>query len=275
MGVTETARFWRHPALPGIDLLRARYISHRFTRHTHDAYAIGLVRSGVEEYRYRGALERVGAGGVPVVNPDMVHTGHAGVPDGWTYRMLYPSVPVMRSIADELGMPPGTPWFPEPTVSDPDIARILLAAHRAADTGDALAASSLTRVLFARLLLGYAAHRPTAPDRPAAGARIAAAARDVLLADLTDPPGLEALAERLGTGPFALLRAFRSRYGLPPHAWLTQQRVARARDLLDAGTAPARAAVSVGFVDQAHLSRHFRRILGVAPGAYRREHATA
>ncbi|GAA4209651.1 AraC family transcriptional regulator [Actinocatenispora rupis] len=268
--VRETARYWRHPALPGIDLLRARYVSHRFTRHTHDAYAIGLVRLGVEEYRYRGGLERAGAGGIPIVNPDMVHTGHAGVPDGWAYRMLYPTVPVVRSVADELGLPPGTPWFPTSIVYEPELARTLLAAHRAADAGDALTASSLTRLLLARLLSGYAAHRPAVPAATSAGARVAETARDVLLADLTDPPSLEDLAARLGTGPFALLRAFRGRYGMPPHTWLTQQRVSTARTLLDAGVRPADAALRVGFVDQAHLSRHFRRILGVPPGAYQR-----
>ncbi|MEU9385993.1 AraC family transcriptional regulator, partial [Streptomyces sp. NPDC048279] len=40
---------------------------------------------------------------------------------------------------------------------------------------------------------------------------------------------------------------------------------------LDAGTAPAEAAVTVGFTDQPHLNRHFARIVGVPPGAYQRE----
>ena len=69
----------------------------------------------------------------------------------------------------------------------------------------------------------------------------------------------------------ALLRAFRDAYGMPPHTWLTDARVRRARLLLDAGTAPAEAAVAVGFTDQPHLNRHFARIVGVPPGAYQRE----
>ncbi|WP_234425609.1 helix-turn-helix domain-containing protein, partial [Streptomyces kebangsaanensis] len=81
----------------------------------------------------------------------------------------------------------------------------------------------------------------------------------------------ERLAADLGSSPFALLRAFRDVYGMPPHTWLTDARVRRARRLLDAGTTPAQAAVAVGFTDQSHLSRHFSRIVGVPPGAYRRE----
>ncbi|MEU8530932.1 AraC family transcriptional regulator, partial [Streptomyces sp. NPDC048629] len=93
----------------------------------------------------------------------------------------------------------------------------------------------------------------------------------------TPPPGhpwrrtLERLAAELGTSPFALLRAFRETYGMPPHTWLTDARVRRARRLLDAGTPPAEAAVAVGFTDQPHLNRHFTRSVGVPPGAYQRE----
>ncbi|TDD22012.1 AraC family transcriptional regulator [Nonomuraea diastatica] len=68
----------------------------------------------------------------------------------------------------------------------------------------------------------------------------------------------------------ALLRSFRRAYGLPPHAYVVQLRVRRARALLERGTPPAEAAVAAGFCDQSHLSRHFRRMVGVTPGAYQR-----
>jgi AraC-like DNA-binding protein len=104
-----------------------------------------------------------------------------------------------------------------------------------------------------------------------AGAKVAARARALLEERMVAPPTLETLAADLGVGPFALLRAFRDAYGMPPHAWLTDARVRRARRLLDAGTLPAEAALAVGFTDQPHLNRHFTRIVGVPPGAYRRE----
>ncbi len=76
---------------------------------------------------------------------------------------------------------------------------------------------------------------------------------------MAGPPSLEKLAQELGTSPFALLRAFRAAYGMPPHAWLTDARVRRARRLLEAGRMCIRD------------SRHFTRIVGVPPGAYRKE----
>jgi AraC-like DNA-binding protein len=46
--------------------------------------------------------------------------------------------------------------------------------------------------------------------------------------------------------------------------------VYRARDLLRSGVPIAEAALRTGFVDQSHLNRHFKRIIGVTPGQYRK-----
>ncbi len=88
----------------------------------------------------------------------------------------------------------------------------------------------------------------------------------------SDIPLLSAdhLAEAAGTRPFRLIRAFKRQHGLPPHAYLTQLRVRRARDMIAAGCPPALAAAEVGFADQSHLNRHFKRILGITPGRYGR-----
>ncbi|WP_143669056.1 helix-turn-helix domain-containing protein, partial [Streptomyces rochei] len=99
--------------------------------------------------------------------------------------------------------------------------------------------------------------------------RIARVVRDRLADELLAPPSLAALATDLGLSRYQLLRAFRTATGLPPYAWLAQHRVARARGLLETGLRPAEVAARVGFADQAHLTRWFRRVLGVTPAAYR------
>ena len=90
MPAGEQARYWRHAAVPGVDLLRATYVTHRYARHTHETYTLALIEDGVEEFRYAGSLLRAGRGSVALLNPEMVHTGQAGVPEGWSYRVLYP-----------------------------------------------------------------------------------------------------------------------------------------------------------------------------------------
>ncbi|MGW4436329.1 AraC family transcriptional regulator [Streptomyces sp. NPDC004596] len=269
-GSAERARHWRYEQLPGVDLLRARYIHKTFVRHTHENFVIAAIADGVEVFQHRGTDVSAGAGALALVNPDTPHTGRAGVPEGWRYGAVYPSPEVVAEIAAETTTIRGTPGFARPVLDDPYTVRLVHQVLRAADDGNALAADTLLRVAVTRLLRLNGGSLPQRPRRTA-GARIAARARAVLEEQMAAPPTLERLAADLGTGPFALLRAFRDAYGMPPHTWLTDARVRRARLLLDAGTAPAEAAVAVGFTDQPHLNRHFARIVGVPPGAYQRE----
>ncbi|WP_171112892.1 MULTISPECIES: AraC family transcriptional regulator [unclassified Streptomyces] len=270
MGSGERARHWQYAELPGVDLLRARYVRKTFVRHTHENFVIAAIADGVEVFHHGGGDQYAGAGALALVNPDTPHTGRAGVPEGWRYGAVYPSPDVVAEIAAETTVIRGTPGFVQPVFEDPYAVGLVHRVLRAADEGNALAADTLLRVAVTRLLRLNGGALPRREVRTA-GARVAARAREVLEARMAEPPSLERLAGELGTSPFALLRAFRESYGMPPHAWLTDARVRRARRLLDAGTAPAEAATLVGFTDQPHLNRHFSRIVGVPPGAYQRE----
>lgn len=265
----ETARYRQHPGIPGVDLLRARFVRHAFPPHVHEGYVIATITSGVEEFHHRGSVERVGPGGLALLNPEVPHTGHAGVPEGWTYEVLYPDVNVVSGIAEEVAGIRGTPAFGAVVVRDEAAARLVSAVHRAVEQDDALAADSLLRLVVGRLVRAYGTRVPgRAPGT--AGASAAATARDLLEQRMADPPSLGQLAAEVGASPFSLARAFREAYGLPPHAWLTGARVRRAKRLLDTGAGPAEAAAEVGFHDQPHLNRHFTRFFGVPPGMYQR-----
>ncbi|MGW8703481.1 helix-turn-helix transcriptional regulator, partial [Streptomyces eurythermus] len=76
-------------------------------------------------------------------------------------------------------------------------------------------------------------------------------------------------AALLHAHPAHLVRAFSAAYGIAPHRYLTSRRVGRARRLLLDGLAPGEVAAATGFYDQAHLNRHFKKLVGVTPGRYR------
>ncbi|MFG3498135.1 AraC family transcriptional regulator [Streptomyces sp. NPDC047928] len=268
----EWARHWQYDGLPGLELLRARYVRHTFPRHSHDGFVVAAVNGGVEEIGLPGSTLRAGHGSVIMINPEVAHTARAGTPEGWTYSTLYPSAGLIAEIAAETTTLRGTAAFAETMVHDPDASRLISAVHHAAEEGDGLAADTLLRTAVAQLLRDHGGPLPVREPRTA-GARTAARARALLEERMAEPPTLERLAGDLGTSPFALLRAFKDAYGMPPHTWLTDARVRRAKRLLDGGAAPADVAVAVGFTDQPHLNRHFVRIVGVPPGAYRRERA--
>ncbi|MFL6077451.1 MAG: helix-turn-helix domain-containing protein [Mycobacteriales bacterium] len=267
----ERARYWRHPAAAGVDLLWARFREYRFTRHSHEGYTIGLIESGVEEFRIGGGVARATPGTIGLINPDVVHTGEAGVPAGWRYRVFYPSADVVAEVAADLGLR-GLPSFIEPVVRDAEAARLLTAAHRAAEAAggaDPLAVSELLRAGLGRVIRAHGRQR-AGRAVPAAGPAHVERARELLHGHVADGVSLDTLAEVAGCGPTSLVRAFRRATGLPPHAYLTQLRVREACRLLDAGVPASDVAGAVGFADQAHLTRHFKRHVGVTPGMYAR-----
>jgi AraC-like DNA-binding protein len=73
-----------------------------------------------------------------------------------------------------------------------------------------------------------------------------------------------------GLSRFELIRRFRRQNGLTPHAFQRDLRIERARALLGEGVPGAAVAAACGFADQPHLTRVFKRMVGVAPGAYAR-----
>jgi AraC-like DNA-binding protein len=79
---------------------------------------------------------------------------------------------------------------------------------------------------------------------------------------------LDTLAREAGLSRFHLLRAFKQRYGLPPHAYQVRVRIAKALRLLRKRLPAAQVAVECGFTDQSHFTRHFKQVMGVTPGRY-------
>ncbi|AOJ77399.1 AraC family transcriptional regulator [Burkholderia ubonensis] len=87
-------------------------------------------------------------------------------------------------------------------------------------------------------------------------------------ASFAQPLNLDTLAAVAGLSVSRFTARFRSEVGLSPHRYLCLVRVRRAQDLLRAGLAPSVVATEVGFFDQSHLCRHFRRVLGITPRDY-------
>lgn len=251
---------------PALDLLTARFDKHVYAPHAHDEFTIGVCVDGSEVIDYRGGHIRTGPGSIVVLAPGEMHTGGPGnATDGYAYRALYADPALLTDGTFSEGLP----HFREPLIDDPELAAAILRTHTdLCACPDPLEAESRLPWLLTALARRHSASRPTSDVIPGAD-RIAVAVRDRLADELLDPPSLASLAADVGLSRYQLLRAFRTTMGIPPYAWLAQYRVTRARRLLDTGLRPAEVAALVGFADQAHLTRWFRRVLGVTPAAYR------
>ncbi|MBI2239193.1 MAG: AraC family transcriptional regulator [Magnetospirillum gryphiswaldense] len=264
----QRSRLWASADLGGMEMLDAHFIRQECPRHYHDTYAVGIVLQGVNRFAYRGMVHEAGPGSLCTVTVDEIHGGDVPTQDGLSYRCLYPQVEQVQAVQEDLhGHSIGElPLLPG-TIHDQDafalVARLFAAEQARASQ---LARQSLLTALLARVVACHGGGNPR-PQRGARPGRNVQLARDILLDHLEQPPGLQNLAHQVGMTPLALLRGFRAAFGLPPHAWLIQARVRRAKDRILAGEGLADVAAQCGFADQSHMNRHFRRLLGVTPGA--------
>jgi AraC-like DNA-binding protein len=256
----------------GVELLRAHFVRHVYERHSHDGYAIGVTESGVQAFTCRGALHASTTGTVMVFNPDEPHDGHAGIPEGFTYRMLYLQPDrVQRVLADARdGRPAALPFSRAPLIRDRVLARLVRALHEALGGGasrlecEALLHDTCLRFAAAHADDRLALLRSMRSPSVAALRRV----RDRLHASLADDLSTDTLAAIAGLSRYHLCRAFARSYGLPPHAYRLQLRLAAAKRLLSAGEPPAHVAAAVGFADQSHLTKRFKGALGITPGQF-------
>ncbi len=265
----EVVKFWQAPDLGKLDLLHARYITHSFTRHTHDGYAIGIIEQGAETFFYRGGIHLAPAGSAVIINPGEVHTGHAHDHNGWTYRMLYPEAALVQRAAAEVSAKINLPDFPEPVIFDPQLVSQIRRLHTVLETSHSvLERESALVVTLAHMISRHAAGfflPPSASEADQAVQR----AREYLDAHLAGNISLDELARVANLSSYHLLRVFKNSVGLPPHTYQNQVRVKRARHLLAQGWPIVQVAAETGFVDQSHLSRRFKGIFGITPGQFR------
>lgn len=112
------------------------------------------------------------------------------------------------------------------------------------------------------------------------------ALRESLAEPIGSDPYLERLIRRLERHPeqkasledmagdaciskYHLVRRFKEETGLTPHRFLIQNRVRKAQRLLGESGDMAEVALAAGFCDQSHFIRHFQRLIGLTPTAYR------
>jgi AraC-like DNA-binding protein len=258
-------------SIGGLDLVQFRDYAHSFPRHSHDFFTVGVFATGNGQLVHRGSSWPADEGTILAVSPDEVHTAEPRRDRGWTYSAMYPTAEMM---AHAVGGPtsgdaPATPaFFAAPVFRDDTLARELVGVQRMLmDAPADLATEERLLDVLGRLVMRHAVTR-TVERNACAGRRAVVVARDYLHAHYGKSVKLIELATVCDTSPFHLVRSFRDAIGMPPHAYLTQVRSNHARDMLLRGVPVSTAAYRCGFADQSHLTRTFKRIFGVTPGAY-------
>ncbi|WP_181797543.1 AraC family transcriptional regulator [Streptomyces sp. WELS2] len=257
----ELVTAWR-PVVPGVtEVFHARFTEYAYPMHVHDAWTLLIVDDGAVRYDLDRHEHGTPHDTVSLLPPHVPHNGSPATPGGFRKRVVYLD-------AGRLGEELIGPAVDSPDLRDPVLRVRVARLHSAlARPGDELEAESRLTLVAERLRL-HLRPRAGAPRRlrdPVLARRL----RELLDARVVAGVSLEEAARSLHAHPAHLVRAFSGAYGIAPHQYLMSRRVGLARRLLLDGAPPGEVASATGFYDQAHLTRHFRKLVGVTPGRYR------
>ncbi len=258
--------FYHHPKLPGLELRYGNDNRACYGLHTHSEYSLGAVLYGVANYRYCEKNYTIRRGHSLLIAPDTPHSCNVSeLSDGgiWRYLMLYIDVDYWQQLAHS-----------DTVVIDgkPNDNMLLFGAIKQLhavwqnEPTDALAIESAWIDCFQQLRQANAAkarryHHASAP-------------LDTALAwldqHLTQSFSLGEWATATGISRVQLIRLFRRQLHISPHQYCLNRRIQKAKTLLKGGTPLDETAYRLGFADQAHFQRTFKRYAAVTPLQYQK-----
>ncbi|WP_286237133.1 helix-turn-helix transcriptional regulator [Neptuniibacter halophilus] len=257
----------RSEALPFVELRAANRSAACYHTHSHDEFSFGVIDTGSADYRNQQQVHRIQRGTTVTINPGDAHSCN---PDAgaWSYRMLFVDTAWVGELQNEFFKTGGSDYLPFPTLYNQDsqsfagfnqLYPLLLQAEEklAAET-------ALINFLHARFARGYCARRP---DEKLDNFHIQRV-RSLIMDQLESNWSLDDFSAESGLSRYHLIRSFKDHYGQTPHAYQLDQRIKKARTLLQSGETLANTAQLLGFADQSHFQRNFKKRVAITPKQY-------
>ncbi|MEM9713585.1 MAG: AraC family transcriptional regulator [Actinomycetota bacterium] len=253
---------WR-PDVDGIDeVFHAHIVDWGYPAHAHDTWTVLIVDRGAIDYSLDSRRCATTESTVAILPPGVVHDGRPAsrAHQGFWKRNLYLSPDLLSP--DLVGAA-----VDRTVIDDPTLRRALSQLHHGLVRGE--------ETLDGEGRLALIRDRIEAHLRPTAtvdvdDTRLAHRLRLLLDEHTVAPIRLADAAAVLDRSVSHLVRSFTATFGVSPHAYVVGRRIDAARGLLLDGVPPAEVATAVGFHDQAHLTRHFKRHVATTPARYAR-----
>ncbi|MFN8243749.1 MAG: AraC family transcriptional regulator [Ferruginibacter sp.] len=246
--------YYRLPVLDGLELLDARRHRQDFPFHTHDTFNITLIREQRFTTRLSNRVLETTKGSILITHPQEVHATLCDNEAGSSFFTFYVSPDVLHSLNGQQPV-----YFDNGVIED---AALFAAFDSIAGRAQHLQMANQLLAILKQLLQRRASLPAVHPEQARLFQRF-------IQEEPVEKFSLEQVAGRFGLDKFKFLRLFKQQTGLTPNNYIILRRVEKAKALLRQQADLLAVAVQSGFYDATHLCRHFKRITGVTPMAYR------
>jgi AraC-like DNA-binding protein len=255
--------------MPYIQIVSGTNVTNEFARHVHHKFCFGTVHRGARLISQAGTSVVVPENAIFVINPDSAHSCKTPCKAGHDYLTFCVDTEKMKDIASQISeKTQDVPYIKNVLLSDTELVSKmhefnLLLRHK----------DSILRresILFSMLSKLIIRHSDSPPTPRQVGSQHGAINRvcEFIKAHFAKSLSLDELSRVAYLSPFHFQRLFLKNTGVSPHEYLMQWRINKASELLREGHCIASVALDTGFVDQSHLTRTFKRIIGITPGRY-------
>ncbi len=246
-----------------------RNVRNSFPRHVHDTFCIGIVDRGARLIEHNGKTHKIDQNKAFVINPGIPHKCKPLTERGHDYRVISIKPRVMR----EFAAPPGErigniPRLSQFRITNPSILNGINHFFQClrADVSTMEKETSLC-ALLSELVLKHSSSPPTLinPGRQLRAVRYAC---EYMRSHYARKVSLSRLSGDAGLCLFHFQKVFLKEKGVSPSEYLLKIRMDNAREMLLQGGRLSDISVAVGFSDQSHFTKSFKRAVGITPGRY-------
>ena len=266
--MSDSNTSFRGQPLPGIRYYNGYWPNSYHQPHTHDEFMLGFLYGDAVRFTSHGAHYPVADHTLVVMQAGEKHAAHVYDERGTVLRQLiFIQESAMRDIAMTLrGGMWTVPYFPLPISNDSRLNQPFLELLRCLQFTTSLLHAETTLLDVLHLILQQATSNPIPDQTIGREHRLVTLICEYLHDYCNQHISLDDLAQITQFNKFYLLKVFQQTLGMTPHHYQTLARIERAKDLLVQQIPAAQVARLVGFTDQSHLIRMFKKHMNYTPG---------
>jgi len=248
--------YYKLPILDGLELFEAKQHKLNFPFHAHKTFNITLVIEQPFSTKLSNRFLQATAGSIVITNPDEVHATICDNKIGNSFFTFYVSPDVLKKLNNNKLV-----FFDSKIIFEESLFRKLYTLSQNNYIAEFNFEKELLSILK-HLVLRYATDGFTAHQENKLFQKF-------LEEEAFEKFSLEKTAYRFGLNKYKFLRLFKQETGLTPNNYVILKRVEECKKLLQTQDDLLGIAIQTGFYDATHLCKHFKKITGITPLAYR------